>query len=934
MLTHAKSSPDINNYLAYIFSNRPILDSLQLSNENIQLVRSAAAINLKNSIKTTYRSIPEADQIHIRNSALSCLEDSNSQIRNFAGTVITEIFHRGGIRGWPELVPELLSLASNDRRTISPAAQEGAMGALAKICEDNKTMLDRDYEGQRPLVVLIPKLLDITKNSNAKVRALSLASINALIPQKSHAVLGSVSAILDRLFQLSNDPSDDVRRNVCRSFTYLVDVEPSKVRPHMQGLVSYMIQQQRNTDDPDLALDAAEFWLCIGENATLCGTLAPHLNQIIPVLLESMVYAEDDVLRLEGYADDADSEDRPEDIKPQFAKSKSARTASNGLGTRLKSQSQDVQPIDPTSTVDLDELSEGELEDAEDDRAEGDPEDQWNLRKCSAAALDVLASAFHQPVFDVTLPYLKENIHHQDWPNREAAVLAIGAIADGCYDAITPHLPDLVPYLISLLSDPEPVVRQITCWSLGRYSYWASHLDSPTKKRQFFEPMMDGILNRMLDNNKRVQEAAASAFANLEEKATKELTPYCAPIVQQFVQCFDRYKDRNMFILYDCVQTLAEHVGPALAQPQIIQTLMPAIILRWNKISDQSRELFPLLECLSFVANALGHAFLPFTPPIFARCIRIVHQNLAEYASASGQPVEKPDKDFLVTSLDLLSAIVQALKIQSGSLLDESQPRFFDLLIFCMGDPRNDVRQSAYALLGDCAVHTFPKLQPFLPAVLPVLVRQLDLENVRDEDVETGFSVINNACWSCGEIAMGHREGMVEYVEKLYQRLMIIIGNPEIPVSVIENAVIALGRLGVGCSQVIGPHLAEFAGPFLQIIEPVDDTDEKGDAFLGFNRTIEKNPQAMEVYLLDYFKAGAATTNIKGRVYSQQVHESFQRVSLDHPQCALLTDSCISCRFSQVTKHLYRISQHSLASSPPETNKIYEAHMRYDHFVI
>ena len=879
MLTHAKSSPDVNNYLAYIFSNRSLLDSLRLSGENTQLVRSAAAINLKNSIKATYRSIPEADQIHIRNSVLSCLEDSNSQIRNFAGTVITEIFQRGGIRGWPELVPELLSLASNHRGTISPAAQEGAMGALAKICEDNKTMLDREYQGQRPLAVLIPKLLDITANSNAKVRALALASINALIPHKSQAVLGSVNAILDRLFQLSNDPSDDVRRNVCRSFTYLVDVEPSKVRPHMQGLVSYMIQQQRNTDDPDLALDAAEFWLCIGENGTLCGTLAPYLHQIVPVLLESMVYAEDDVLRLEGYADDADQEDRQEDIKPQFGKTKSARIATNGHVSHSGEKGQDMQSEDPTSMIDLDDLSEGEIEEGEDDREEGDPEDQWNLRKCSAAALDVLALAFHQPVFDVTLPYLKENIHHRDWPNREAAVLAIGAIADGCYDAITPHLPDLVPYLISLLSDPEPVVRQITCWSLGRYSSWASHLENPTEKRQFFEPMMDGILNRMLDNNKKVQEAAASAFANLEEKATKELTPYCAPIVQQFVQCFDRYKDRNMFILYDCVQTLAEHVGPALAQPQIIQTLMPAIILRWNKISDQSQELFPLLECLSFVANALGQAFSPFAPPIFARCIRIVHQNLAEYALASGQPVEKPDKDFLVTSLDLLSAIIQALKAHSGSLSDESQPRFFDLLMLCMGDPRNDVRQSAYALLGDCAVHIFPKLQPFLPAVLPVLVRQLDLENVRDEDVDTGFSVINNACWSCGEIAMGYREGMAEYAEKLYQRLMIIIGNPEIPVSVIENAVIALGRLGVGCSQVIGPHLAEFAGLFLQIIEPVDDTDEKGDAFLGFNRTIEKNPQAMEVYLLDYFKAGAATTKITGKVYSQQVHESFQRVS-------------------------------------------------------
>merc|ERR1712110_1126224 len=107
----------------------------------------------------------------------------------------------------------------------------------------------------------------------------------------------------------------------------------------------------------------------------------------------------------------------------------------------------------------------------------------------------------------------------------------------------------------------------------------------------------------MLDRNKRVQEAAASAFANLEEKANTELEDYCGVIVQQFVQCFSMYKDRNMFILYDCVQTLAEHVGPKLSEDKLVQTLMPALLQRWNKVSDQSREMFPLLECLSYVAT-------------------------------------------------------------------------------------------------------------------------------------------------------------------------------------------------------------------------------------------------------------------------------------------------------------------------------------------
>ena len=875
MLSQAKSSPDFTNYLTYILCNLP--SSTNLEPKDVHVVRSSAAISLKNSVKSTYRSIPQANQAYIRGSVLSCLEDPNVQIRSFAGNVITEIVQQGGVLGWPELLPELLALASNDQGNVSSEAQEGAMSALAKVCEDNKKALDKDYQGQRPLDVIIPKLLNITTNPNARVRALALTSINSFFPQKPRSLLASVDTLLARLFQLANDPSDDVRRNVCRSFTQLVDAKPDKILPHMQGLVDYTVTQQRNTDDAELALDAAEFWLCIGENDKLCRSLGPYLDKIVPTLLESMVYGEEDVLRLEGDADDADDDDRAEDLKPRFARSKTARAGINGHDSATGKQN-GYEPGSNPKTED-DALSEGEIEEAEEDDDDGDPEDRWNLRKCSAAALDVLASVFHQPVFDITLPYLKENLRHRDWPNREAAVLAIGAVADGCLDVVIPHLPDLVPYLISLLQDPEPVVRQITCWSLGRYSSWASHLANPNDKKRFFEPMMDGILGRMLDKNKRVQEAAASAFANLEEKATKELTPYCQYIIPQFVRCFNTYKDKNMFILYDCVQTLAEHVGPALSRQDYIDALMPAIIQRWNKVSDQSRELFPLLECLSYVATALGDNFSNFAVPVFSRCIGIIHRNLEEYVMAMrNEALDKPDKDFLVTSLDLLSAIIQALYYEkSGELVSTSQPRFFDLLSFCMEDPNNDVRQSSYALLGDCAIHIFPHVQPFLPSLMPVLIQQLDLDNLTDEEADTSFNVINNACWACGEIAMKQEQGMVPYVEKLYERLFSIISNPGIPVSVNENAAIALGRLGVDCSEVLAPHLQEFAKLFLQIMEPVDDTDEKGHAFLGFNHTIQRNPQAMEDCLLDYFKATASFETNTFR--SEKLYESFHQAS-------------------------------------------------------
>ncbi|KAK7526000.1 armadillo-type protein [Phyllosticta citriasiana] len=784
MLKQAKTAPDIDNYLAFLLSSSQPPAPVDLSPESYHLARSAAAVMLKNDIKCSYKMIPEPVKDYIRSVVINVLQDPNAQMRAYAGNVITEVVRQGGILGWPQVLSDLIALVSNDSGS------------------DNRRALDKVYSGTRPLDFIVPKLVEFTNSPIPKVRANALAALNSFMPEQPRAIVDNLDNMLLALFRLATDPSSEVRKYVCRSFLHIAEISPERVIPHMDGLVDYLLVQQRSVDDPDLALDAAEFWLCAGEDDNLRNSLGPYLSKIVPVLLDSMVYSEDDILRLEGENEDADQEDKQEDIKPIFAHSKAGRsTATNG-----------------------DASNPDKVEDYDDDDEDGNPEDQWNLRKCSAAALDVLASVFHQPVFEVTLPYLKDNLKHQEWPNREAAVLALGAVADGCMEVVQPHLPELTQYLITLLNDKEPVVRQITCWSLGRYSAWASHLD-PAGQQQYFEPMMDGILKRMLDRNKRVQEAASSAFANLEEKAGSQLSPYCAVIVRQFVECFARYKDRNMFILYDC----------------LVELLMPALISRWNKVSDRSREMFPLLECLSYIASALGDLFAPFARPIFTRCINIIHQNLEEYFVAANNPgFDDPDKDFLVTSLDLLSAIIQALdEPKSTELVGTSQPNMLELLAYCMKDPNNDVRQSAYALLGDCAIYVFPQLQPFLPSLLEILITQLDLENTIPEAEDNGFSVVNNACWSVGEIAMRQKEGMAPYVEQLLQRLATILFNGKMPMSLNENAAIALGRLGIGNAQALAPHLATFAPYFINAIK-----------------------HAMEQCLLDFFAEMASAPRV------------------------------------------------------------------------
>lgn len=186
-------------------------------------------------------------------------------------------------------------------------------------------------------------------------------------------------------------------------------------------------------------------------------------------------------------------------------------------------------------------------------------------------------------------------------------------------------------------------------------------------------------------------------------------------------------------------------MGGALCRPELVQLLMPPLIGKWNALSDDDRALFPLLECLTSVAQALGSGFHEFAQPVFARCLRLIERNLT--AEAPGErPINEghgPDSDFIVCALDLISGLAEGLGPAAEALVAGSA--LTQLLFACMRSPMADIRQSAYALVGDLSKSCVGVLRPGFPEVIPLLASQLNPEFV---------SVCNNATWAVGEIAV------------------------------------------------------------------------------------------------------------------------------------------------------------------------------------
>lgn len=591
------------------------------------------------------------------------LGDPSPLIRATVGILITTIANKGGILNWPELLPTLCEMLDSQEYSIC----EGAFGALQKICEDSAEVLDSS-ELNRPLNIMIPKFLQFFRHSSPKIRSHAIACINQFIIHRTQALMVHIDTFIENLFHLSSDEDHEVRKNVCRGLVMLLDVRMDRLMPHINSIIEYMLV--RTQDPDDTALEACEFWLSLAEHPVCKEVLGTHLHKLAPVLVKGMKYSEIDIIILKGDVEEDELiPDRDEDIKPRFHKSRTHTLKTDGAQGS----------------------GDGDIGDSDDDDDDGLVDDSnlsdWNLRKCSAAALDILANVFKDEILPVLLPILKETLFHDQWVVKESGILALGAIAEGCMQGMIPHLPELIPFLIGCLNDKKALVRSITCWTLSRYAHWV--VSQPHE--QYLRPLMEELLSRILDTNKRVQEAACSAFATLEEEACTELVPYLEFILKTLVFAFSKYQHKNLLILYDAIGTLADSVGHHLNKPEYINLLMPPLIQKWNMLKDEDKDLFPLLECLSSVATALQSGFLPYCEPVYRRCISLIQQTLTQDVVSISSPgqYESPDKDFMIVALDLLSGLAEGLDIHIESLVTSSN--IMQLLYQCMQDSMPEV---------------------------------------------------------------------------------------------------------------------------------------------------------------------------------------------------------------------------------------------------
>ncbi|KAK5963905.1 Kap104p PWA37_004243 [Arxiozyma heterogenica] len=863
-----QSQPEFLNYLCYILiegASNPNI-ATQFQPHELSALRGTAGLLLKNTMLQNKHGILKHDIQYVKNNIIHALytNENDKLITNSTGIVITTLFatyyrqERSDITG-VTMLRKLIELAAGNN--------VGAIKALSKIMEDNAQFFQLDWQSDngivKPIKFLIENFLKFMINptvSNPEIRAESIKCINFAIGFQLQDVIIQIDEYLANIFKLAeHDDHDIVRAQICVAFTTILEFRPDKLTDNLIGIVQFMLHLITSVQEETVALEACEFLYGFSTSSSIPRhILQPFVKDIVPVLLTKMVFDEDSILIYESHnEDDAYLDDKDEDIKPMAPRivKKSTNSSMSKSSNSLDNESSDSE------------------DDHDDDEGDGDVDSRWTLRKCSAATLDIMTNILPRDVIEIALPYLREHLTSEKWFIREATILALGAMSEGIMKFFHDQLPSLIPFLVEQLKDQWAPVRKIVCWTLSRFASWI--LQDHT---EFLIPVLEPIIDTLLDKRKDVQESAISSVAVFIENCDSELieTLLYSELLNNFDRCFQFYKKKNLIILYDAVGRFAEKVNFDDAAMQII---LPHLINKWATLQDNDKELWPLLECLSCVVSSLGEKFLPMAPDVYARAYRILcHCVEMESKSHSDPTIVVPEKDFTITSIDLIDGLVQGLGSQCQPLLfPNNDNTLLRVILECLNDPVHEVRQSTFALLGDIVTFCDPKL---LSGTLSEFLRLIGTEIMHNDDIDGVPSVIN-AVWSLGLIS--ERVDLSAFIIDLSRILLDLFTTTLqfVDTAILENIAITIGRMGITHPEVFAN--GAFANDsvwnkWTDCMSTVESCEEKSSGYMGFIKIVNLSQITMSDKTLHKVISGLSI-NVEAEVFGQDVLAFLMRYS-------------------------------------------------------
>ncbi|KAF7276137.1 hypothetical protein GWI33_010894 [Rhynchophorus ferrugineus] len=813
-LSVIQTMPDFTFYLFYILGNPSFSDD----------IRSLSGILVKNNILTIYQTLSQDSISKIKQDCLTLLTDSSKDVRIAISNLIV-IIARDNLKNWPELVPSLLKMLAAQNEY-----SEVALITLFKTCEDLINSQKTQDEIYRVTKEVFPEFVGYLLKEQCVIQQDIIRLTNQFLQDYYPIMKQSLdlTVYLRNVILLANTEDIELQKYICHTFVIYVDKQEEALLPHLHDVIMYLMEKNKH-EDAEIALQACEFWLATTKLPTCKEILNPHIEKLLPILLKNMKYSQTELNILkDSLGADSNNKDLAKDISPFHMRERNSQA-------------------DDEYFSDEDDIEE-----------QGDDFDDfymgWTLRKCSAASLDSLAVKFGEDLLPLLIPYISEMLNSTDYLIKESAILALGAIAEGCMNGLKTQLPELINFLQTSMTNEHSVVRVITCWTLSRYVSWINNV-KPDVPDMYFVPIMLLLLKHFVDDNKRVQRAAISAFCIFQEEAQTKLVPYISIIIEGFLRGFERLQCRSLYLLYDAIGALAQSVGNRLSEQQYVSKLLPPLMHKFTESDSYYDDHFiAVLECLANVIPALEGSFLPYAEIVFCHCLQLINDTLVSCINYQENPNEydPPDKESMSVAHDVLYSMALGLKTHFVKFVTNSNLVF--LLYTTIQDSSNLIRQTSIALYGELVTLCYPFVSANIGEYIPLIIKNLD---------EHSDVVCNNAAWVIGRMCSVMGANIQPYVPDIVRHFVHILRDPAVARTMHQSVAISLCSIFFVAPDVSVPDLDLVLKNCCMLIRNVRDSDEKDLAFRGLCQVVVRRPEFTKNYFIYFCDAAASWFNIR-----------------------------------------------------------------------
>jgi transportin-1 len=467
------------------------------------------------------------------------------------------------------------------------------------------------------------------------------------------------------------------------------------------------------------------------------------LQELVPVLITNMIYADADYMILEPSQvenDNANVPDSLDSIKPRFHKE--------------------------SDNVDGDEDDSGKV-----DRSSHGWGAEWTARKAAAGSLDELSSVFPE-VVQFVLPQIEQKLNHASWEHQEAGVLALGAIGVHCQDKLAAFLPAVLGLLLKLCEATTPLLRSIACWCVSRFGAWIFNAQNPNRQ-EVISSVLKVLLPRCLDRNKRVQEATISAILTLAHFGQAQIVPYLNDIVDTLVKALPLYQLINQRILFDTISAVAWAAGPEFDKPQIMQGLVGPVFQKFNAVPDNDVLALPLCECVAGLSQVLGKSIASALPQVVMRGIKTINDTAMASQMWEQNPneYERPQHEMMASCCDLFAAILVGLREHGKDLA--KQLSMLSVVPLAIRTNSSRVKQSGFWLLAMGGASCIEVLIPLIPEMMPLCTAGLG--------PTISMTVSMNSCRAIGEMANNAPpETLTPHLQAMVPALLAILQRGDI----------------------------------------------------------------------------------------------------------------------------------------------------------